>query len=67
MSSIVWLCGTTTSQVGYSGHMSAGEISPRDRAHAISALFEAGDLPEETVSVPSPTRRRKSSSRLRER
>jgi hypothetical protein len=33
--------------------MPAVEIEPRDGVYATSALFEAGDLPEESVSVPS--------------
>lgn len=48
------MCGTTTSQVGYSGQFPLIDIIPRDGVYATSPLFDAGDRPEETVSSAMP-------------
>lgn len=48
------VCGTRTSQVGYRGQTPRGEMTSREPVYAISALFEAGERPELTVSDPSP-------------
>jgi hypothetical protein len=40
--------------VGTSGQLPRTEITPRDGVYAHSALFEAGDRPDDHVSSPSP-------------
>jgi hypothetical protein len=54
MSATVRVCGTKTSHVGYRGQTPRGEMTSREPVYATSALFEAGERPELTVSDPSP-------------
>lgn len=48
------VCGTTTSQVGYSGQFPLIDIQARDGVYATKALFDAEERPDDTVSSPMP-------------
>src|SRR5688572_28265749 len=57
-SSMVRVCGTTTSMVGVSGQFPRIDMMPRLGVYAQSALFEAGARPLDHVSSPSPKAQR---------